>query len=212
MRHLLFAFISIIALQSQAQKISLKVQDQKDTTVYLIKYFGSKLFYADTAEMKNGLVVFDGAKQKPGIVGLFLPGQRYFEFVYNNEDILLETKGPDFMANMVIKKSEENKVFIPYVKFISSKKADIAKLSEERGKLKPEDAQYKALSTQIEALNKEVDAYQANLIASNPTRLVSKIVKMSMEVVVPESPKDANGKIIDSASLINTISHITGTT
>ena len=75
MRHLLFAFISIIALQSQAQKISLKVQDQKDTTVYLIKYFGSKLFYADTAEMKNGLVVFDGAKQKPGIVGLFLPGQ-----------------------------------------------------------------------------------------------------------------------------------------
>ena len=61
MRHLLFALISIVAFQSQAQKISLKVQDQKDTTVYLIKYFGSKLFYADTAEMKNGLVVFDGA-------------------------------------------------------------------------------------------------------------------------------------------------------
>jgi len=199
MRYLLFALISMLALQSKAQKISLKVQDQKDTTVYLIKYFGAKLFYADTAEMKNGLVVFDGAKQKPGIVGLFLPGQRYFEFVYNNEDIQLETKGPDFMANMVIKKSEENKVFIPYVKFISSKKAEIAKLSEQRGKLQPEDEQINFLNTQIDALNKEVDAYQANLIASNPTLLVSKIVKMSMEVVVPESPKDANGKIIDSA-------------
>lgn len=199
MRYLLFALISMLALQSKAQKISLKVQDQKDTTVYLIKYFGAKLFYADTAEMKNGLVVFDGAKQKPGIVGLFLPGQRYFEFVYNNEDIQLETKGPDFMANMVIKKSEENKVFIPYVKFISSKKAEIAKLSEQRGKLQPEDEQINFLNTQIDALNKEVDAYQANLIASNPKLLVSKIVKMSMEVVVPESPKDANGKIIDSA-------------
>ena len=106
MRYLFFALMSLVVLQSQAQKIRLKVLDQKDTTVYLIKYFGSKLFYADTAEMKNGEVIFDGAKQKPGIVGLFLPGQRYFEFVYNNEEIQLETKGPDFMANLMIKKSE----------------------------------------------------------------------------------------------------------
>ncbi len=194
---LVLSFISFFNLS--AQKIRLKVEDQKDTTVFLIKYFGSKLFYADTAQMKNGEVIFDGSKQKPGIIGLFLPGQRYFEFVYNNEEVQLETKGPDFMANMVIKKSEENKVFIPYVKFISSKKGEIAKLNEQRAKLNSEDPQYKVLGTQIEALNKEVDAYQSLLIANNTDRLVSKIVKMSMEVVVPEPPKDANGKILDSS-------------
>ena len=140
MKQILLLFSLLLVQQLSAQKIKLKVEGQKDTTVYLIKYFGSKLFYADTAEMKNGEVIFDGAKQKPGIVGLFLPGQRYFEFVYNNEDVQLTTKGPDFMANMVINKSEENKIFIPYVKFISSKKGEIAKLSEERAKLKPEDA------------------------------------------------------------------------
>ena len=67
--------------------------------------------------MKNGVVFFDGKKQKPGIVGLLLPGQKYFEFVYNNEDVQLETEGPDFMANMNIIKSEENKIFIPYVNY-----------------------------------------------------------------------------------------------
>jgi len=139
MKQLLLLLSFFVLQQVSAQKIRLKVEDQKDTTVFLIKYFGSKLFYADTAQMKNGEVIFDGAKQKPGIVGLFLPGQRYFEFVYNNEEIQLETKGPDFMGNMVIKKSEENKIFIPYVKFISSKKGEIAKLSEQRSKLKPED-------------------------------------------------------------------------
>jgi thiol-disulfide isomerase/thioredoxin len=182
----------------QAQKIRLKVEDQKDTTVYLIKYFGSKLFYADTAELKNGEVTFDGSKQKPGIVGLYLPGQRYFEFVYNNEEIHLETKGPDFIGNMVIKKSEENKVFIPYVKFISAKKGEISKLAEERSKMKPEDATYKSTSDKIDALNKEVDAYQSKLVAEHQGKLVSKIVKMSMDVVVPEPPKDANGKLLDS--------------
>ena len=199
MKSIFFVISLFFLLDINAQKIRLKVEDQKDTTVFLIKYFGSKLFYADTAQMKNGEVIFDGTKQKPGIIGLFLPGQRYFEFVYNNEEVQLETKGPDFMGNMVIKKSEENKVFIPYVKFISSKKGEIAKLNEQRAKLTPEDAPYKSLVKQIEVLNKEVDDYQSLLIANNPNRLVSKIVKMSMEVVVPEPPKDANGQILDSS-------------
>ena len=145
MKSIFFIISLFCLLDINAQKIRLKVEDQKDTTVFLIKYFGSKLFYADTAQMKNGEVIFDGTKQKPGIIGLFLPGQRYFEFVYNNEEVQLETKGPDFMGNMVIKKSEENKVFIPYVKFISSKKGEIAKLNEQRAKLTPEDAPYKSL-------------------------------------------------------------------
>ncbi|MEY4350217.1 MAG: hypothetical protein RL078_264, partial [Bacteroidota bacterium] len=41
MRYLLFALMSLFVVQMNAQKISLKVQDQKDTTVYLIKYFGA---------------------------------------------------------------------------------------------------------------------------------------------------------------------------
>jgi len=90
MKQLLLLLSFFVLQQMSAQKIRLKVEDQKDTTVFLIKYFGSKLFYADTAQMKNGEVIFDGAKQKPGIVGLFLPGQRYFEFVYNNEEIQLD--------------------------------------------------------------------------------------------------------------------------
>ena len=100
---------------AEAQKIRLKVTGQKDTTVYLIKYYGQKLFYADTAEMKNGEVVFEGKKQVPGIVGLLLPGQKYFEFIYNNEDVIMETAAPDFMKNMKVKKSEENRFFVPYV-------------------------------------------------------------------------------------------------
>lgn len=190
-----------ISFSAFNQKIKVKVNGQKDTTVFLIKYFGQKLFYADTADMKNGEVTFDGKKQMPGIVGLYLPGQKYFEFVYNNEDIQLETTGPDFTGNLKVKKSEENKLFIPYVTFISSKKSAINAIGEKRSKLKVQDAkdpEYKKLSDEIDAINKEVEKYQQDLIANNPTRLVSKIVKMSIEVTIPEAPKDAKGNIIDS--------------
>ena len=80
---LLILFVSSLSFVN-AQKIHIKVLNEKDTVVHLIKYFGKGLYYADTAVMKNGEVTFDGAKQKAGILGLLLNGQRYFEFVYNH--------------------------------------------------------------------------------------------------------------------------------
>lgn len=182
-----------------AQKIHIKVLNEKDTVVHLIKYFGKGLYYADTAVMKNGEVTFDGAKQKAGIMGLLLTGQRYFEFVYNNEAIDLETSGPNFIDNMKVKKSEENKIFIPYVNFITKKKTEAAQLGDERNKLKPEDAQFKTLGEKIDRLNKEVEVYQNNIMSQHKDKLVAKIVKMSTEIVIPEAPVDAKGNIIDSS-------------
>ena len=51
---LLLAILFVFSVN--AQKLSFKIENQKDTTVHLIKYFqmGKKLYYADTAELKNG--------------------------------------------------------------------------------------------------------------------------------------------------------------
>ena len=109
MKRILILTVSLVLLAQVAfsQKIRIKVVGQKDTTVHLIKYFGKGLYYADTAQLKNGEVVFNGTKQKPGILGLLMPGQQYFEFIYNNEEIWLETSGSngaEYTKNLVIKK------------------------------------------------------------------------------------------------------------
>ena len=65
--------------------------------------------------MKNGYVEFDGKKQQPGILGLYLPDQKFFEFIYNNEEVSLETSGPDYTGNLKVNKSGENSIFIPFV-------------------------------------------------------------------------------------------------
>jgi len=103
MKSILTITLFIIASSVYGQKLKLKVVGQKDTTVFLIKYFGKGLYYADTAEIKGGYVEFDGSKQKAGILGLLLPEQKYFEFVYNNEEVVLETKAEDLQGALKVK-------------------------------------------------------------------------------------------------------------
>ena len=198
MKNLFLSLFILFLFQGFSQKIRIKVLNQKDTTVNLIRYYGEKLYYADTAEMKNGLVVFEWSKQKPGIVGLFLPGQKYFEFIYNNEEVVLETTYPDFLPTMKVKKSEENALFIPYVNFIQSQRVEMNTLSEKRNALAKENPEYKILTDKINKMNKDVEYYQLKLISENPTKLVGKIVKMSRDVSIHESPRDEAGRIIDS--------------
>lgn len=198
MKHILLLALLALTSFSYSQKLKFKVTGQQDTTVYLVRYYGKGLYYADTAQMKNGNVEFNGAKQKPGILALLLPGQKYFEFIYNNEEINLETSKTDLVNAMKVKKSEENTVFISYIQYINSQRTKANELTAKRDALKKDDPQYKVLGDQIDAIAKEVTAYQNNIIATYPKNMVSKIVKMSMDVKVPEAPKKPDGSLIDS--------------
>ena len=84
-----FTFLSFL---SYGQKLKFKIENQKDTTIFLVKYIGKGLYYADTAEMKNGVVEYDGSKQEAGILAVLLPGNKYFEFIYDNKEVNIETE------------------------------------------------------------------------------------------------------------------------
>lgn len=194
----LVLFFVALSAQGFGQKIKLKVTGQKDTTVFLIKYYGKNLLYADTAVIKNGAVEFNGAKQKPGILGLLLPGQKYFEFIYNNEEVVLETSMPDLMNNLKVKKSLENTIFLDYISYINSQKTIANGFSSSREKFQKGSKEYKDLSAKMDSVSKLVVAYQTDLSTKHANKLVGKIVKMSMDVVIPEAPKNPDGTPVDS--------------
>lgn len=198
MKHLLVAFLVTLTGFSFGQKLKFKVIGEKDTTVFLIKYYGKNLLYADTAEMKNGIVEFNGAKQKPGIMGLLLPGQKYFEFIYNNEELHLETKKPDLLQNLVVKKSVENTIFIEYVKKIGEYRNKSTQIGNQRDKFSKDSEEYKKFNKQIDSIGNLVERMQMNIAESHKDKLVGKIVKMSMDVKIPDAPRDSKGNITDS--------------
>jgi thiol-disulfide isomerase/thioredoxin len=102
------------------------------------------------------------------------------------------------MGSLKVIKSEENQVFIPYIRFIGSHKSKANQLMNERSKLEIGSEAYEDLSTEIEKINKEVQDYQNNLLVKHDGKLATKVVKMSMEIQVPPAPKDSDGKMIDS--------------
>lgn len=198
MKILITLLLILASTISFGQELKFKIEGQKDTTVNLVRYFGKGLYYADTAELKNGVVKFDGSKQKAGILALFLPGQKMLEFIYNDENIFIEASKADLMGTTVVKTSEENKIFSKYIAYMAAERTKANAWVEERKLEKVDSDEYKALTTKIENTSLNVEKYQLDLIKNNPKKLVSKIVKMSMEVKIPESPVDEAGVIIDS--------------
>ena len=56
-KSLLILLLFTVSFYSQ-QNLKFKINGLQDTTVFLARYFGDKLYYADTAYSKNGTVVF----------------------------------------------------------------------------------------------------------------------------------------------------------
>lgn len=198
MRILFLATFLILSSSAFSQTIKFKISGIEDTTLNIVRYFGKGLYYADTAKLKNGVIQFDGKKQKPGMFALFLPGEQLLEFVYNNEEIYIESTAKNPMPNSKIKKSAENLIFHPYVDFISKERGQINMLAKERDTLNRDSQRYKTLTKMIEDKNLGVIAHQKEIIKANPDMLISKIILMSMDVDIPETPLNEEGAPLDS--------------
>lgn len=185
-----FILTTFIIVTGFSQTLTFTVNGLEDTEVNLVKYVGNKLYYADTANLVNGNVSFDASKQEPGIMALLLPGQQYFEFIYNGQDVNIETKNVDYVENMVVHKSKENKIFLDYIRYMKDQRMAANKLREERDALDESKVEEKAaLNKTIDGMGEKVLAYQNKIVKDNPKTLVAQIVKMSTDVQTPEAPE-----------------------
>lgn len=198
MKYGIIASFFLIASMAFSQKLKFKISGQKDTTVNLVKYLGKGLYYADTAEMKNGVVEFDGSKQKDGMMALFLPGQKMLEFIKNGEELYVEADANDLMKSGVVKKGNENKDFLAYAIYVSAQRNKAKEKIEERDKFDKDSEDYKKLDEELTTLNQSVLDYQNNLIEKYKNDVLGKMIKMSLDVIVPDAPKNPDGSLKDS--------------
>ena len=170
------------------QKMRIKVHEHKDTTVFLVRYTGTKLYYADTAEMKKGVVEFDGKKHTPGLYALLMPGQRFFEFLVNKEEINIETVGPNFAENMKVIRSEENRRFKDYMSYLSVQRKAQSSLQEARDAAKKGTPEFEQAQKKLDELNENTVAYQKKFVADNKDFLVGKMIDLTIDNEIPEPP------------------------
>ncbi len=190
MKNIIFLLLITFGLNSYAQyNLKFKIDGLSDTTVYLARYLGNRLYYADTTESKNGVAIFSKDNYDGGVYAVICPGPKYFEFIMADKEVEIETSLDNFIKNMNIVKSKENKIFYDYINYINKKKPEAKLVSEAKAKLNPKKDKKKVaeLEEKLASIDKEVKSYQKKLVAENKDLLIGRILNMSID---PEIPAD----------------------
>ena len=160
-------------------------------------YFADKNFIKDSAKSNaKGEVVFaNKEKYDQGIYLFVQPNKKYFDFVMDEgQNFTLETDTLDFIKNMKVKGSEENKYFFEYQNFMAAKQKQIEPYRNQLKTIKSNADSTKLLQDKIEAIDKEVIAYKLDFIKNNPKSFISTLFKAMEEPIVPEAPVLPNGR------------------
>ncbi len=188
---------SLNAQDAPKREIEVIINGISKDTVYLANYYGNKLYYADTcvADTKGKVLFKSPAGYKAGMYAVVIPGPKYFEVVMNEPVIKLSTDTTDLLNNLVVRTSNENKLFVDYIRFLNAKKKESDALRAQNGN---DPIGKSAQKAQMEELDQAVKTYQRDLISNNPGTLAASLVKMSMAVELPEILKPDGS--LDSAA------------
>lgn len=198
MRQILCLCALALSFLGQSQILSYNFEfDVKGSTdtVYLANYFGKQLYYSDTAYATNGKFTFKKDREiMPGKFAVVFPGKTFFEIVINEPNIKMSSDTSDIVGKMQVTTSVENKIYYDYIQYLNQRKDDIEPLkklyeAEDKEKKKEEIRQ------QIIDIDKEVKEYQRKVVADNKQTLIAQIINLSLDMVVPDPPNNADGTV-----------------
>ena len=178
-------------------KITVKINAYKDSTCYLWHHYGQYNAADDTATVDSkGTVVFDGKEPLPGGTYIVVfPDKKYFEFIINKEQtIYFETDTANITKDMLVKGSNENKLFYEYLNYINEaqKKYDRFKIRMENNNGRNDSLEI--IKKEINALDNSMKDYKNNFIKKYPDTFISKIFIYSKDPDMPEIPLCSNGR------------------
>lgn len=175
--------------QKNSFKLKMKINGMQDSTCYLLNYYGGKMYYNDTAQFNNdGLVIFTKDEQpKGGLYIVYTGGKRLFEIIINEENLIdLETDTVDYIGKMSVKKSNENKLFFNYLKFLSGKQKNSIPM---RNKLQAKGTSEKEktkINKDLATIGVEISKYRSTIIKENNDLFISVFFNLMKESKTPE--------------------------
>ena len=121
---------------------------------------------------------------------MVFPGPKYFEFIVVEENIEFWSTADADPTKIKVIKSETNQRFFDFIKFINEKLRTRQPLDACVNDSTKTEEDKKNCRAELDKLNEEVNDYQLNIINRFPDNLLSKYLKMSMDIKMPEPPAD----------------------
>jgi len=192
---LIVSFYSCSNTYSQTYKIDVKINDLKNTDIFLGYYFGDKTYVSDTTKLdSNGKGTFTGdTLLEQGVYIVILPSKKYFDIIVGeDQNFYVETSSDNILSDLKVKGSEENESFKNFRKFMMNSNAESAKIRKEMQGLDENSDSLEMLKKQFEALSSDVKKFWDKTIQANEGKLLGILTNAMKnpeipEIVVPEN-------------------------
>ncbi len=198
---LLLVLFSSYSFGAGGYEIKVHINGLGDSTIYLGNHYGEKQYVRDTVKCDhNGWATFKGNDTLPGGIYLIvLPGKTYFEIIVSEQKFTIETDTVDYVQNMKITGSLENKLFNDHQRYIMEKTKASQQLKIRMEMNKNNADSTAEIKKQVAQMDKDVKDYRIKIMSEYPKTFMAKIIYTMQEPDVPEAPKDDKGNIIDSS-------------
>jgi thiol-disulfide isomerase/thioredoxin len=202
---LFFCILILIPVSLIAQKgyeIKIKIPNLKGKQILLAHYLGSQSAFADDTLIldKSGTGVFKGTKPLPqGLYMVFLPSRNYLELLIGDDQLFsIEADTTKFMETVKFTGCDECKGLYDFQRFGAQKQKEIAPLSEQYKNATAVEKD--SIRKKIERISKTEDDFVWKQIGSLPPKsMLAVLLKSTRDVKIPDFPRDASGKVTDSA-------------
>lgn len=197
---ILIFFLPLTRVFSAGYEIKLKIDALKGSQVILGHHFGDMYYPDDTVTLDSkGVGTFKKAKALPqGMYFVYLPTKKYFDIMLGEDQVFsVEVDTTDFVRSAKIAGSLDNELYFNYMRTLGINQEKAKELMAIKANSQSE-AQKDSVTNELDKLNKHVLTYIDKLITDNRGLFFTKFLIALKEVEVPEAPRDANGKIIDS--------------
>lgn len=187
-------------LQAQPGTLKVKVNGLKEGDACVLgNYMGKNQYVKDTLWVNaKGEVYYEPGEGDdiPGGIFLFLlPDRNFFEFVWAEDEIVLETDVKDPIAGMKVKKSVENEAFFKYLKVVQVKQKEAEPLRKALEEAKDDEKKKEKITEELRAIDKAVSNQRDKIIDEYPQTFIAKTFRATREVNIPEPPKLEDGSI-----------------
>ena len=192
---LLFISMAQRSIARDGYHIHLKIPNVKDSTVYLVHYYGKPLptiYKRDSARFdKNGVASFNSNDSEfvGGIYMMLLSDRNtYFEFLLNKgDDMTITADLKNLPEGITFKNSPENERFQQYVTFLKGYGAQQQDLQKELSQAKTKDDTL-AVHKKAATSSKDLTNYRHSYSEKYPKTLLTTIFNALEVPQVPEGP------------------------
>jgi len=189
-----------VRVNAEGYKIKVKINSLFSKQVILGHYLSKTMYPDDTITLDNkGYGMFSGNRKLPqGMYLIYLPNSNYFDVaIGDDQEFSISADTVDFLNTLEFEGSQENQVFINFQRYFAKlrKQADsVTALMKVAADPRLKEQLAAGLKGYNELRIKRIEEIRSE----HPGLFVSVFLMATLDIVVPDPPRDEKGAVVDS--------------